>query len=125
MKLFKFKRKGTGLDLTNKRDVIYMYIKKNLDNGIDLEKIRNDLEEGKGDGNYTSEDIEDAIELFNEDKKKQFLEEKQKEITERLKQLPRKQRKKAEKLYNMYLQGKILKPNKDIDNKELMLKGSS
>lgn len=125
MKLFKFKDKKDKSGLTDRKDVIYIYIKKNLDLGVNIEKIKQDLEDGKEAGNYTSSDIEDALELFNENKKKEYIKKKEAEIKEMLKKIPKKQRKKAEKLYNLYLQGKVLQPNKNIDNKELMNKGSS
>ena len=38
-----------------------------------------------------------------------------------LKKLPKKQRKRAEKMLALFEKGQVLKPNEDIDNKKLIL----
>lgn len=43
------------------------------------------------------------------------------ELENKLEKLSKKNRKKAERLLKMYYKGQVLRPNKDVDNKKLIL----
>lgn len=46
------------------------------------------------------------------------------EINSEIEKLPKRMKNKMRKLADMYINGKVLKPNEDVDNKKLMLENS-
>lgn len=75
-----------------------------------------------GRKNIVNAGINKSIKELNKLPKDQLLEI-ESSLEEQLSKLSKKQRKKAEKLLNMYEKGQFLRPDKDIDNKKIILDG--
>ena len=126
MGLFSRKNKNISevkLELSEEQKTIYKYITECLQSGRSLESVRNSLEEHKEIGNYSSEDIKQAIDFLEQDKDSSPKLEINEDVSikKEMKKLPRKRRKAAVKLLEMYNKGQVLRPNEDVDNKKIIM----
>lgn len=126
-----FNRNKIGIKLTEGQKIIYKYIVAHTQGGVSLEQTRINLENHKEKGNYTTEDINQAL-AFLEKQSLPTIKKPKKIISKdhisvdmkkEIKKLPRKQRKNAIKLLEMYNKGQILKPDGITDNKKHILEG--
>lgn len=117
-----------SLRLSEGQKMIYEYVLAHTKGGVSLEQTRKNLEDHKEVGNYTTHDIDEAINFLQEQNKpkvsipqtiinKQHLEA---DLQKELKKLSRKDRQQAIKLLKMYDEGKYLRPNEDVDNKKII-----
>jgi len=113
MGLFNRKKK---LSIENTKGTTFMilskYIEECLQIGKTMEWIEKSLEDNKEFGNYTSEEIKEAINSVSNKEVKPIpkkIDIERVNIEKEIKKLPRRERKKALELWEQYQEGKILK----------------